>query len=69
LQVKEIYRRTTPHTPLVMRTPEQVLPFFDGFNLADPGIVPLPYWRPEGRTPGQDDPAVLHGLAGAGIKR
>ncbi|WP_433888141.1 SAM-dependent methyltransferase [Streptomyces sp. CA-111067] len=64
----EVYQRTA--TPLLMRTTAEVERFFDGFELVDPGVVPLPYWRPgPDLTPsGEDDPAVLHGLAGVGLK-
>ncbi|WP_245966325.1 SAM-dependent methyltransferase [Sphaerisporangium album] len=33
------------------RTPEEITAFFDGFELLDPGVVPLPLWRPDGPTP------------------
>lgn len=63
--VQQIYRRTT--TPLIMRSATELEPFFAGFDLVDPGIVPLPHWRPD--TPDDDlDPATLHGLAGVGVK-
>jgi hypothetical protein len=28
------------------RTREQILPFFDGFDLVKPGLTVLPQWRP-----------------------
>jgi len=37
--------------PLVLRTFEQVSPFFDGFGLVDPGLVQAPLWRPDGKPP------------------
>ncbi|MEW2517393.1 SAM-dependent methyltransferase [Actinacidiphila alni] len=64
--VQEVYQRTT--TPLIMRTKEEVELFFDGFELVEPGVVPLPHWRPEVPLSDDDDPAVLHGLAGVGLK-
>lgn len=33
------------------RTPEEITAFFDGFELLEPGLVPLPLWRPEGSVP------------------
>ena len=33
------------------RTPEEITGFFDGFELLEPGVVPLPLWRPEGPVP------------------
>ncbi|WP_436762656.1 SAM-dependent methyltransferase [Streptosporangium sp. V21-05] len=35
------------------RTPEEITAFFDGFELLEPGVVPLPLWRPEGSVPGR----------------
>ncbi|HEY5835087.1 SAM-dependent methyltransferase [Streptomyces sp.] len=64
--VQEAYQRTT--TPLIMRSREELEPFFAGFELVEPGLVPLPYWRPDSPPGDDDDPAVLHGLAGVGLK-
>ncbi|SEG74188.1 S-adenosyl methyltransferase [Actinacidiphila yanglinensis] len=61
-----MYQRTT--SPLVHRTAEQLAPFFDGFEIVEPGIVPLPYWRPETPPAADDDPVVMLGLAGVGLK-
>ncbi|MEU4230576.1 SAM-dependent methyltransferase [Nonomuraea sp. NPDC026600] len=33
------------------RTPEEITGFFDGFDLLEPGVVPLPLWRPEDTVP------------------
>ncbi|SNT42702.1 S-adenosyl methyltransferase [Streptosporangium subroseum] len=33
------------------RTPEEITAFFDGFELLEPGVVPLPLWRPDGPVP------------------
>jgi S-adenosyl methyltransferase len=65
-EVQQVYRRTS--TPLIMRTREELESLFAGFQLVEPGVVPLPYWRPD-TPPGDDDePAVLNGLAGVGLK-
>ncbi len=64
--VQEAYQRTT--TPLLMRTAAELEPFFDGFDLVEPGIVPLPHWRPDSPVTEDDDTAALHGLAGVGLK-
>jgi hypothetical protein len=34
--------------PFVLRSRERVESFFDGFRLVDPGVVQLPFWRPDG---------------------
>jgi SAM-dependent methyltransferase len=65
-EAQEVYQRTA--TPLIMRTAAELEPFFDGFEIVEPGIVPLSYWRPETPPNQDDDPAVLHGLAGVGLK-
>jgi SAM-dependent methyltransferase len=49
--------------PPALRTHGEVLRFFDGFELLDPGVVPVNLWRPEGhdlhqplwRKPGDED--------------
>ncbi|MGK5532247.1 SAM-dependent methyltransferase [Streptomyces sp. URMC 129] len=49
----------------VMRSGEAVARFFDGFALVEPGLVPMPEWRPEG-PPDEEDPHVYAGYAGVG---
>ncbi|MYS25154.1 S-adenosyl methyltransferase [Streptomyces sp. DvalAA-14] len=64
--VQQAYRRTA--TPLIMRSAAELEPFFSGFEIVEPGIVPLPFWRPDAPFGDDDEPAVLHGLAGVGLK-
>jgi hypothetical protein len=40
--------------PYHLRRPEQVAAFFDGLELVEPGVVPLPQWRPAPGEPGSD---------------
>ncbi|MBN6051434.1 SAM-dependent methyltransferase [Nonomuraea sp. RK-328] len=35
------------------RTVAEITGFFDGFELLEPGVVPLPLWRPEGSVPSE----------------
>ncbi|MEU0572058.1 SAM-dependent methyltransferase [Nonomuraea sp. NPDC005983] len=35
------------------RTVEEITGFFDGFELVEPGVVPLPLWRPEEPVPSE----------------
>jgi SAM-dependent methyltransferase len=44
-----LYRRTA--TPMSMRPRDQVAGFFDGFTLVEPGVVGIPFWRPDGPVP------------------
>ena len=38
------------------RTPEQILPFFEGFDLIGPGLALLPRWQPPGAAPADPEP-------------
>jgi hypothetical protein len=49
------------------RTPEEITAFFDGFDLLEPGVVPLPLWRPEAPAPATL--TVGHQLMYGGIAR
>ncbi|MEU1179939.1 SAM-dependent methyltransferase [Streptomyces sp. NPDC005820] len=42
--------------PYNLRTPEQITSFFDGLELLEPGVVPVPLWRPEAGSP---EPQVI----------
>ncbi|WP_017590049.1 SAM-dependent methyltransferase [Nocardiopsis ganjiahuensis] len=33
--------------PIHLRTPEEISAFFDGLDLLEPGVVSVPFWRPE----------------------
>ncbi|MET7466042.1 SAM-dependent methyltransferase [Nonomuraea sp. NPDC005501] len=35
------------------RTEKEITGFFDGFELLEPGVVPLPLWRPDGPVPAE----------------
>ena len=63
--VRDVYRSTS--SPLIMRHRAAIKRFFDGFDLVEPGLVPLPRWRPA-NGPEPDDPVLLSGYAGVGRK-
>ena len=42
--------------PYHLRRPERVAAFFDGLDLVEPGVVPLPQWRPDPGQPGPGRP-------------
>lgn len=65
--VQEAYNRTA--TPLLTRSREELEPFFEGFEIVEPGIVPLPYWRPDSPPSDDDAPGRLHGLAAVGLRK
>jgi S-adenosyl methyltransferase len=51
--------------PYRLRQPDQVARFFDGLELADPGLVPIHRWRPD---PGTVNPPVVPPVGGVGRK-
>jgi hypothetical protein len=61
-----LYQRTA--TPMTMRTRAQISQLFDGYELAPPGLVYLPEWRPEPDGPAVERPERFAGLAGVGRK-
>jgi hypothetical protein len=63
---RDLYQRTA--TPMTMRSREQILGLFDGWELVEPGLVYLPEWRPDPGAPAVDRPERFTGLAGVGRK-
>ena len=51
--------------PYHVREPAQVLRFFDGLELVEPGVVPIHQWHPD---PGTVDPPAVPALGGIGRK-
>lgn len=65
--VKEVYDRSVTN-PLHVRSRAQIMRFFEGFDLVEPGLVFIPQWRPDSPA---DVPADAHeygNLAGVGRK-
>jgi SAM-dependent methyltransferase len=63
--VQEVYR--TANTPLTVRRTTEIAKFFDGFEPAEPGLVPLSEWRPD-TPPVPGDVSGLNSCAGVGRK-
>jgi SAM-dependent methyltransferase len=51
--------------PLIMRPREDVARFFEGYDMVEPGLVPMPHWRPD-TSPEDEDPYAFSGFAGVG---
>jgi hypothetical protein len=51
--------------PFVLRSKEQIMRLFDGLEMVEPGLVQLPYWRPDGIA---RDPEKIWLYAGVGRK-
>ncbi len=48
-QAADVYDRAT--SAVTLRGHAQVAAFFDGWDLAEPGLVQVPLWRPDGKPP------------------
>jgi len=57
-EVISIYRRA--NVPLAVRSSEHIAGFFSGFELVEPGLVPINKWRPE------NEPHAGHQVWGIG---
>jgi S-adenosyl methyltransferase len=50
--------------PYYLRSPEQFERFFGGLELVEPGVVPVPHWRPDPDA----EPAEIYSYCGVGRK-
>jgi hypothetical protein len=55
-------------TDIHMRSRADILRFFDGFELLDPGLVYIPQWRPDSPADVPDDPGKFWVLVGVARK-
>ena len=51
--------------PLIMRSRDEIARFFEGYEMVEPGLVPMPDWRPD-TAPEDEDPYSFSGFAGVG---
>ncbi|MEU2296670.1 SAM-dependent methyltransferase [Streptomyces antibioticus] len=51
--------------PLIMRSRDEIARFFEGYDMVEPGLVPMPEWRPDS-APEDEDPYAFSGFAGVG---
>ncbi|WP_026411092.1 SAM-dependent methyltransferase [Actinomadura oligospora] len=56
------YRNT--RNPATLRTVEQIAGFFGDFDLAEPGLVPVPRWRPDSPVPSDAEDIWMYGAVG-----
>ncbi len=64
--VEKVYNRRVTE-PVALRSRAEILRFFDGFDLVQPGLVFLPEWRPDATVDVPDDPSRMWGLVGVGM--
>lgn len=62
--VQDLYKNTTASA--YTRTKVEIMRFFAGFDLVEPGLVYLPLWRPDGKQPMHPERAWFY--AGVGRK-
>jgi S-adenosyl methyltransferase len=62
-----VYNRGSS-TDVHVRSREEILRFFDGFELVEPELVYMPEWRPDSPAQVPSDPGKFWGLAGVGRK-
>jgi hypothetical protein len=61
-QVESVYTATP--TPIYFRNHAEIARFFDGFDLIDPGLVPLDAWRPDPSDPAPEGASWGYGAVG-----
>ena len=55
--------------PYLLRKPDELASFFAGLDLTEPGVVPCPRWRPDGRAnPGRRGDAGAAAYCGVARK-
>jgi hypothetical protein len=64
---EKVYNRSVA-TSVHVRSRADILRFFDGFDLVDPGLVYIPEWRPDSPEDVPEDPARFWALVGVGRK-
>ncbi len=63
-----VYNRSVA-TSVQTRSRADILRFFDGFELLDPGLVYIPQWRPDSPADVPEDPSKFWVLVGVGQKQ
>lgn len=63
---QQLYARTP--TPMTMRTRDRIEALFRGFDLEEPGVVPIQQWRPDPASADTPEIERMVGFAGVGVK-
>jgi S-adenosyl methyltransferase len=64
---RKVYNRSVA-TQVQLRSHAEILRFFDGFELVEPGVVYVPLWRPDSPEDVPSDPAKFWCQIGVGRK-
>jgi S-adenosyl methyltransferase len=65
--VQKVYNRSVS-TGGRFRSRSDILRFFDGFELVEPGLVYIPQWRPDSLADVPSNPSEFLALVGVGRK-
>jgi SAM-dependent methyltransferase len=65
--VEAVYNRSVS-TSIHLRTHAEIMRFFDGFEMVDPGLVYVSQWRPDTPDDAPGDAGTFMGLIGVGRK-
>jgi hypothetical protein len=68
-EARDVYETKGATATLTLRSHAEVLRFFDGFDLVDPGLVQPPLWRPDGPVPSEQELARVGFYGGVAVKR
>ena len=68
IKAAENLYNATVSTSAHARSGAEILRFFDGFDLVDPGLVYVPLWRPDSPADVPSDPGKYWCFAGVGRK-
>jgi len=49
-------------------SPEQFERYFEGLELMEPGVVPVPHWRPDPEPSANAEPVEIYSYCGVGKK-
>ena len=60
--VVEVMKKS--QNPMYPRTKSEIEGLLGGFEVVEPGVVPLPLWRPEGTTADDPDKAGIYAVVG-----
>src|SRR6478736_145083 len=63
---QKLYARTP--TPMTMRSRDEIADLFHGFQLLEPGVVPIQQWHPEPESEGTPGIERMVGFAGVGVR-
>jgi S-adenosyl methyltransferase len=58
--ITDVYKERVT-SPLTLRTGARIREFFGDFALLDPGLVQVPFWKPDGEVPADMAQAVFYG--------